>query len=203
MTGRNRGSPLVEKRNEPCGVTVSRCVGKTLQQCTMALTVDGKARSLLNHVRARPAENLATGDGVSPNHRADLFEGEIECVVQHEHDAFHWRETLEHDQQCERYVFGANAGFALRQEGFRQPLAHIGFAARLPIAQAIEAEPRSDRREIGLERAHRIFRSGIVQTHEGVLHDLLGVSPVAGDPVGQCKHGRAQLGEGWIESHAV
>src|SRR5712692_5982816 len=194
---------LVEKRNQPCGVAASRGVGEAAQQRAMALTVDGKPRPLLDHVRARPAENLATGDGISLNHRGDLFEGKIERVAQHEHDALSRREAFEHDEQGERYVFGTNAGFALGQEGLRQPLADIGFAPRMLIAEPIEAEPRGDGREIGLERAQRILWLGIMQAHEGVLHDLFGVSPVASDPVGQREHGRTQLGEGAIEGHAV
>jgi len=96
-----------------------------------------------------------------------------------------------------------NARLALGQERLRQPLADIAFAARPPVTQPIEAEPRRDGREIGLERAQRILWLGIMQAHEGVLHDLFGVSPVASDPVGQREHGRTQLGEGAIEGHAV
>ena len=71
------------------------------------------------------------------------------------------------------------------------------------VAQAVEAEPRRDGREVGLERSHRVLRRGVVHAHEGLLDDLLGVGPVAGDPVGEREHRRAQLCKGVLESHGL
>jgi len=169
----------------------------------MAVAVDDKARSLHEHVLAGAAENLATGDGVALNHRCDLFEGEIERVAQDEHDALDRGEPLQNRHQGERHVFGAHAGFILGPERFGQPFADIGFSARTLVAQAVETEPRCDRREIGLQRTHRFFRRGIVQAHECVLHNFLGIGPVADDAVGEREHLGAQLSEGAIERHAV
>jgi hypothetical protein len=57
----------------------------------VAFAIDRKARPLFHHVGARPAEDLAAGDGVTLNHRGDLLESEFERVVQHEHDALERR----------------------------------------------------------------------------------------------------------------
>ena len=42
-----------------------------------------------------------------------------------------------------------------------------------------------------------------MQAHECVLYDLLGVGPVADDPVGEREHLGAELSEGAIEPHCT
>ena len=168
----------------------------------MALAINRETRPVLEHARAGPAEDLAAGHGVAPNHRRDLLEREIERIAQHEYHALQRGKALEHGQQGEGNVFGTHAGLILGRKRFGQPLADIGFAPRPLIAQPIEAEPGRNGCEISLEGAHRIPGRGIVKADKRVLDDLLGIGPIAGDSIGEGEQGWTQLGEGAIERHA-
>ena len=122
--------------------------------------------------------------------------------MQHEDDALKRRQPLQHHEHREGNVFGANGGRILCHQRLRQPFPDIGFTSGLLVAQAIEAEAGGDCRKIGFQRTDRILRLGIVQAHEGVLHDLLGVRAVTGDPVSQREHRRPQLGKGLVQAQA-
>src|SRR6185503_292009 len=192
---------LGQERDEFRLVTAAGRFGKALQQRAMALAVHIETWPFLAHARPGAAEDLATGDRIAPNHGCDLPEGEIESIAQHEHDALQWGEPLEYGDEGERHVGGVDSGLGRGDERLGQPFAHIGLPSRPLVAQAVEAQPRGNGRQIRLERAHFVARGSVVQPQERVLDDLLGVGPVTRDPVGQGEHGRTQLGKGSIESH--
>jgi hypothetical protein len=87
-----------EQRNKPLHVGSTRCLEKPVRQLPMVLAVDGKAGTFLRHAGAGSAQDFAAGGSVSPDRTADLIEGEIEGVPQHEDNAFQRRKTFEHHE---------------------------------------------------------------------------------------------------------
>jgi hypothetical protein len=107
--------------------------------------------------------------------------------VEQEGRAFHRRQPVQRQQQCERQVVGEfSGGFggkALRVEHrLREPRADIDLSLRLRAFQAVETESRNNGDEKRL-RVVNVLRPGKAEI--GVLHDVFRVAAASEHAIGE------------------
>src|SRR5581483_9099700 len=101
---------------EASGIAAPHRLGEQAQYLAVAFAVHGKARTLVDHMRPCPTEDLSARGGVSSDRRSNLFKAQVERAAQHENHAFQWGQPFKKDEQRERDVLGAYAGLVFRHE---------------------------------------------------------------------------------------
>jgi hypothetical protein len=178
-----RTAPGREHGDQTLDVALARRGEEAGGERAALLGVGVEARPLLADAPAGAAEDLAAVLLGPAQHLADLGEGVVERVAQHEHGALVGRQALEQDEEREgdRLLVLDPPHRVVLHERLRQPRARVGLAAHARRTQHVDRQPGGHG---GQERLAVLDALSGVQAQQRLLHHVLGLGDRAEHPVG-------------------